>query len=406
MRSLLSETSYICFLWYTTDMDRTIRLMLTPTREHGDLLAATARGFTDAFNLVCAHGWHNAEKNGVKLHHATYREAQAACPALPSNLHIQARVKATEAIRSALTRQRQGRRVSCPHSASCPPRYNERTYRLDWATGIVSLSTMQGRQRIPFHVPAYAARYAGCPTATADLIQRRGHWYLHVVVSVPAPDVEPTEVVVGVDMGVTRAAVSSDNRFHGERRWRELEARDFRLRRALQKKGTKSAKRHLKRLSGKTTRRRRDHDHVVSRRIVDGAPVGATIAVENLTNIRSRVKAKKANGGQRRLHSWSFASLRVMIAYKAEDRGIRVEGVDPRHTSQTCHRCSFQHRSNRRSQAEFWCRSCGYRTNADRNGALNIAAKLLASRGMTTAGGPPSIGLSSPASVEGQAVCF
>lgn len=219
---------------------------------------------------------------------------------------------------------------------------------------------------------------------------------------------EPTDVVVGVDLGVTRAAVSSDNRFHGERRWRELEARDFRLRRPLQAKGTKSARRHLRKLSGTTARRRRDHDHVVSRRIVDGVPAGATIAVENLTNIRSRVKARTANGGQRRLHSWSFAILKGYVAYKAEERGIRVEGVDPRHTSQTCHRCSFQHRSNRRSQAEFWCCSCGYRTNADRNGALNIAAKLLASRGRTAAGGSASTGLLSPASasVEGQAAPF
>jgi len=65
----------------------------------------------------------------------------------------------------------------------------------------------------------------------------------------------------------------------------------------------------------------------VSRRIVDGVPEGATIAVENLTNIRSRVRAKKANGGQRRLHSWSFAHLRACITYKAEGKGIRVEGL-------------------------------------------------------------------------------
>jgi len=370
-------------------MDRTIRIRLLPTPEQATALAATARQFTDAFNLVCAHGWGEGEKNGVRLHHATYRDSKEVAPGLVSDLHIQARVKATEAIKSALTRQRQGRRVSCPHSTACPPRYNVHTYRLDWAAGVVNLSTIEGRQRIPFVVPAYAQSLMDYPTATADLIQKRGQWYLHVVVSVPVPEVEATDAVVGVDLGVTRAAVSSDNRFHGERRWRELEARDFRLRRKLQARGTKSAKRHLKKLSGKTARRRRDHDHVVSRRIVDGVPEGATIAVENLTNIRARVKARKANGGQRRLHSWSFAILKGYIVYKAEGKGIRVEGVDPRHTSQTCSRCGFQSRSNRRSQSEFWCRACGYRTNADRNASVNIAAKLRASRGMTAAGGPP-----------------
>lgn len=384
-------------------MDRTVRICLQPTAAQVDALTQTARQFTAAFNLVCAHGWCEGEKNGVKLHHATYRASKAAAPGLVSDLHIQARVKATEALKSALDRQRNGHRVSSPCSRTCPPRYNVHTYRLDWEASVVNLATVAGRQQIPFALPAYAARYSGYPTATADLVQKRGHWYLHVVVRLPTPEVEPTEAVVGVDLGVTRAAVSSDNRFHGKRRWRELEGRDFRLRRALQKKGTKSAKRHLKKLSGRTARRRRDHDHVVSRHIVDGVPEGATIAVENLTNIRSRVKAKRANGSQRRLHSWSFATLRAYITYKAEERGIRVEGVDPRHTSQTCHRCSFQSRYNRRTQAEFWCRSCGYRLNADLNGARNIAAKLLASRGMTAAGGPPSTGLSSPASVEGQA---
>jgi putative transposase len=289
--------------------------------------------FTHTFNLVCTYAWGHGEKNSVKLHHATYRDARALYPALPSNLHIQARVKATETIKSVLARRQRGLRVSCPRSPACSPRYNQSTYRLNWETGTVSLATTQGRQHIPFHVPAYAARYVGHPVTTADLVCKRGRWYLHVVVDVPAPVVAETLDVVGVDLGLTRVGVTSDNRFHGQRRWRDLEARDFRLRRKLQKTGTKSAKRHLKRLSGRTARRRRDHDHVVSRRIVDGTPTGATLAIENLTNIRSRIKARKANGGQRRLHSWSFASLGAMLVYKAQERGIRVQSVDPRYTS-------------------------------------------------------------------------
>ncbi len=361
-------------------MDRTLRLRLFPTPEQAACLADTARQFTDAFNHVCAYGWDAGEKNGVRLHHATYRASKDLAPGLVSDLHIQARVKATEAVKSALVLQKKGRRVSCPRATHCPPRYNLHTYRLDWDPRTVTLSTTAGRQTIPFHVPSYAAPYAGHPTATADLVQTRGHWYLHVVARVPAPVVEPTALVIGVDLGVTRTAVTSDNRFHGKRQWRELEARDFRVRRKLQAKGTKSAKRHLRRLSGKTARRRRDHDHVVSKRIVQGVPEGSTLAVENLTNMRARSKARKANGGQRRLHSWSFAILRAFLVYKAEERGIRVEGIDPRHTSQTCSRCGYQHRRNRLSQSEFCCRACGYQTNADRNGALNIAAKLLASR--------------------------
>ena len=390
-------------------MYRTIRLRLTPTPEQAALLEETSRQFTTAFNLVCALGWSEGMKNGVALHHATYRSSKLAAPGLVSDLHIQARVKATEAVKSALTRAKQGRKTSCPCARACPPRYNLHTFKLYWERGAVRLSTTGGRQEIPLHLPDYAAQYAGLPTATADLLHRKGRWYLHVVVSTPTPEAVENDIVVGVDLGVRRAAVSSDNRFHGERRWRELEARDFRIRRALQKKGTKSAKRHLRRLSGRTARRQRDHDHVVSRRIVEGLVPGSTLAIENLTDIRTRVRAKKSNGGQRRLHAWSFATLRGFLAYKAEARGIRVEAVDPRHTSQTCSRCGFQSRSNRRSQSEFHCRSCGFQLNADLNGAINIAGKLLASRGTSVAGGVPSCTLPSPPSPvagEGQAVCF
>lgn len=366
------------------------------------MLAETSHQFTTAFNLVCLTGWQAAERNGVKLHHLTYKESKGAAPGLVSDLHIQARVKATEAVKSALTFLKQNRKTGCPKSISCPPRYNLHTYKLDWIGATVRLSTTGGRQSIPFRVPTYNVAYAGHPATTADLIHKRGGWYLHVCVTLPAPEVQKTDVVVGCDLGITRHAVTSDNRFHGERRWRELDTRTFRLRRALQKKGTTSAKRHLRRLSGKTARRRRDHDHVVSRRIVDGLQPGSTLVVENLTDIRSRVRARIANGGQRRLHAWSFAILKDYLTYKAETRGIRVEAIDPRHTSQTCSRCAFQSRYNRRSQSEFHCRSCGFQLNADLNGSRNIALKLLAGRATRASGGPLSIGLPCPPDSSGE----
>src|SRR5690242_1457928 len=126
------------------------------------------------------------------------------------------------------------------------------------------------------------------------------------------------------------------------------------------------------------------HDHVLSKRIVQTAPAGATIVLENLKNIResSQVgrgkKGSKKRDNKRRLHSWSFAQLYSFIEYEAEARGIRVVEIDPRHTSQTCSRCGYQHRSNRRSQSLFLCRSCGYCLNADLNASINIRDKYLA----------------------------
>jgi len=87
-------------------MDRTVRIHLHPTSEQREALQETLVQFTQAFNAVCVYGWHHREKNGVKLHHALYYETKAACPGLVSDLLIQARVKATEALKSALTWQK------------------------------------------------------------------------------------------------------------------------------------------------------------------------------------------------------------------------------------------------------------------------------------------------------------
>jgi len=386
-------------------VDRTIRLALRPTAEQAAVLSATVDQFTAAFNFVCRTGWDADEKNGVRLHHATYYETKAQCPDLVSDLLIQARVKAAEALRSAFDRRKKRRNVRCPQSAVCPPRYNHHTATVRWDASGVRLSTTAGRMTIPFVLPEHYAKYAGGRTLTADLIHRKGKWHLHVSVELPDPPI-PAEngPATGVDLGLCRPAVTSGNRFFGRRQWRGVEARYFRLRRGLQRKGTRSAKRHLRRLAGKVNRFRRDCDHVLSRRIVDSVEAGTVIVVENLTHIRARVK-QRGRESRRRLHSWSFAQLRGFLEYKAQEIGCAVVGIDPRHTSQRCSHCGYTARNNRRSQSDFTCRSCGFRLNADLNGARNIAWKYLAGVATRDSGGPSSTGLmsSDPA---GQAARF
>jgi putative transposase len=352
------------------------------------------RQFTASFNTVCHVGWEKRIANAFNLHRLTYYDCKAAHPALPPNLQIQARQKAAEAVKSALTRKRNGKKVSCPHSALCPPRYNARTFRLDWDAAAVSLSTTSGRMVVPFNLPRYASYAIGLPTATADLIFRNGKFHLHVVVDLPAVDVSATGPVIGVDLGINRPAVTSDNRFHGQRHWREVVKRTFRLRRALQSNGNKSAKRHLRRLAGREQRFRRDCDHVLSKSILRNLPPGTTIVVEDLTHLRARVKSRKGEG-KRRLHAWSFDQLRGFVEYKAEALGCRVVGVDGRYTSQRCNACGHIERGNRKSQSEFRCCRCGHRQNADLNAAKNTRDKHLVGWAIGLPGGPPSTGLSS-----------
>lgn len=80
-------------------------MKLAPSPAQAELLAETSRLFTAAFNTVCRVGWEQQITNGVALHHATYYPTKAAYPALVSDLLVQARVKATEAVTSAFVLQ-------------------------------------------------------------------------------------------------------------------------------------------------------------------------------------------------------------------------------------------------------------------------------------------------------------
>lgn len=368
-------------------MQRTIRLRLEPSPSQADALAESCRQFTSAFNQAVRLGWNEGISNATKLHYLAYYPLKANHPTLVSDLINQARVKAAEALRSAFALKKAGRKVTMPVSHACAPRYNEHTYRVDWESQTVRISTTAGRQIIRFSVPDYAAKYVGHPTDSADLVERDGQWWLHVVVSVPAPDVPSSDQLVGVDLGINRPAVTSNNQFLGQKQWKAVEGRYFTLTRALQKRGTKSAKRHLKRVKRRRARFRRDADHVLSKQIVGTAEPGSTIVMENLKQIRTRVKAKRRTKTKRRIHSWPFASLKAKVEYKAEERGCTVVAVDPRHTSQACSRCGHTARNNRRSQSVFKCRKCGYQLNADLNAARTIAAKYHASVGKLPAGG-------------------
>jgi len=342
---------------------------------------------TLCFNTVAAYGWQHGQRNGVELHKATYYQLRAEHPTLPSQLVVAARTKANEALKSALTRRKQGRNASCPTGAMVPIRYDLRSYRLIRETA--SLATVNGRQVVPFATNPHAAGLLTQATGfdSADLILTGGKLWLHVVVALPDVAFTDTGAAVGVDLGLTRPAVTSTARFLGKRHWRAIDRRYLQHKRALTSKGTKSALRRLKKLARKAARFRRDCDHVLSKRIVGSVSPGTTIVVENLTDIRGHVK-QRGRASRRRLHSWSFAQLRGYLTYKAEAAGCRVVGVDPRHTSQRCADCGHIERANRHA-ARFRCLACGRQDNADRNAAINIRDRHLVGWASGPAGGQP-----------------
>ena len=83
------------------------------------------------------------------------------------------------------------------------------------------------------------------------------------------------------------------------------------------------------------------------------------------------------------LKTWTYYDLQQKITYKAQEAGIEVVKINPRHTSTRCNHCGFISKENRNveknGQDKFICVNCGhgsrYYVNSDENAARNIAMK-------------------------------
>lgn len=228
--------------------------------------------------------------------------------------------------------------------------------------------------------PSDLALLAGNKIGETDLQFTGGQWFLIATLDLPTTAVvEPSAGFVGVDLGIVNIAFAATDRGVAIADWSGgaitlRRKKNQKLRAKLQAKGTKSAKRLLKKRSKKEARFVTDVNHQVSRRIVTEAQrTGHGIAIEDLTGIRERVRLRKPQ--QVALHSWAFAQLGKFLIYKAEAAGVVIIPVDPAYTSQTCSECGYVSRLNRPHQAKFACRSCGVVLHADQNAAVNIARR-------------------------------
>ena len=367
---------------------RTVKLQL---KVNPQVFKPTIDAYTQAFNFVCNTAWDNQEFNGVKLHHLTYHQVRQDTN-LKSQLAISSRMKATEALASVIAKKKKGKKVSCPQSKCCPIRYDDRSLTVDFSNNTINILTLEGRVKLPIYVPKHFEQYLTWTRCSADLMQTKGKTFLHIVFEREVDDIIPNGKYVGIDRGIKKLAVVSDNRFFGGGRIKHVSTRYERLRSSLQSKGTKSSKRHLRKISRSERLFRKDVNHCITKKIVAGLKADTTIVLEKLTGIRGGArkltleerqnKVKTLRKPQRKdVNKWNFFQFEQMLTYKAEAAGCEVVFIDARYTSQRCSSCGHIHKGNRQKQSKFKCRQCSFRLNADLNGSRNIVMKYLDASG-------------------------
>jgi IS605 OrfB family transposase len=258
-----------------------------------------------------------------------------------------------------------------PHGAIT---YDERIFSFKGMDKVSLWAFPKGRVIAPLVYGEYQKQRFDRIKGQADLVYRKGKFYLYCTVDLPdSAPVDPTNFL-GIDLGIANIATTSDGKRYSGSEVKSMRHRHQRLRTNLQKKQTRAAKRRLKKLAGSEQRFSRHVNHVISKQIVAEAKrSGRGLKIEDLTGICARVKARRPQRAI--LHSWAFAQLGAFLMYKAALAGIPLIVVDPRNTSRECSSCGHIDKRNRSNQSTFLYLACGHAENADINAARVIAGR-------------------------------
>jgi len=345
----------------------TVKIKLLTNAEQKNVLLKTMKQFNTACDYISKVAFDNKVFNKLSLQKMVYYATRE-----KFNLSSQMVVRAIGKVAESYKTDRRSVHTFKDTGAMV---YDDRILSFK-GVNMASILTLEGRIAVPMLVSEYhkgvlqGKRVCG----QADLIYQDGVFYLLLVVDFPEHDYFPPSGFIGVDLGIKNIAVDSSGEIFSGDKVNGLRKRHTKLRAKLQSKGTKSAKRLLKKRKHKEQLFARDVNHCISKKLVAKAKgTLSVIALEDLKGIRDRVTVRKAQ--KRQHHSWAFSQLRQFIEYKAALSGVLVVLVDPRNTSRTCPSCGYIDKNNRKTRDIFCCLDCGFSGPADNIAAINIGSR-------------------------------
>ena len=266
------------------------------------------------------------------------------------------------------------------------PSFKKPQYDLVWnrdyslTQNCFSVNTLNGRVKLPYFAEGMSKyfNHSIYRFGTAKLVNKHGKYYLHIPVTYEVEESNISDIcnVVGIDRGINFVVATYDSKhksgFVSGKAIKQKRANYSRLRKELQMRHTPSSRRRLKAIGQRENRWMQDINHQVSKALATGNPKHTLFVLEDLTgicNVTERVKTKNRYVSV----SWSFYDLEQKLIYKAKQNQSSVIKVDPRYTSQCCPACGHTEKSNRNKKIHlFTCKNCGYTSNDDRIGAMNL----------------------------------
>ena len=301
----------------------------------------------------------------TKVHSLVYEPIREKYPTIPAQSVI-------KMYKDAISNLRSCKRKSCPVRYNPSMRLDKRLYSKLTPTSI-NLPSSKRNKRVVVKFQTYdkfnelAEQY----TMTDPLIfMKNNEIWLSVTFNVPSKPVTE-ESYLGVDLGIRRIFTTSDGLSYKGKELNALKRKIRYNRRKLQSKGTKSAKRKLKKLAHKEKNVNKNYTHLICNKILETDK--SVIVLEDLKGIKQKT-SKFENGQKRTKHNNRISQvplfmIKEVLTYKATHVGKRVESVSPSYTSQID--CMTGKRDGQRKGCRYYS-SNGLVYDADWNAAINI----------------------------------
>lgn len=295
-------------------------------------------------------------------HKETYQDLKDKYPEIKIALLQSVRDVALESVKRGKFKCKQPKAKKCQSL-----RLNSYSYTLRGK--LLSLIGKSKRHKMLLDVPDVFEKYftAEWTNKGATLVydKRKKEFCIHVVFVTDKTSAQNNDKFLGLDRGLYNLITDSNGKNIKANKIRKIRRRYLYNKKKLQQKGTRSAKKKLKNLSGREKRFMKDVNHVITKNI--SKMDYGTFVLEDLSNILKKKKGKKMN---KWLRDWAFYQFQTFLEYKCDTIGKKVCYIDPRYTSQKCNHCGKIDKKNR-NKSHYKC-ACGYSCHADYNAAKNI----------------------------------
>lgn len=328
-----------------------------------------------AYNDCSAFIWNNHIHLDLKtVHEAVYEWMRTKYPQIPSQGIIRIYKEVLAAIRSI--KKNKHNTQEAPQRKQLAMRLDKRLYANLNKEGISLSGAVKGkRARASFVLYGKVIELFDIYTTSDPLIfMRGGKLYLAVPFNVPSKPCSD-DTCIGVDLGIKRFITTSEGKYLKDKEYNARRRKVRYLKRSLKAKGTKSAKRHLKKLSHKERDMSKAQTHKAVNALLKSTDA-SVIVLEDLKKLKSKT-SRTSGGFKRKRHNGMisqvpFYMFKEILTYKAQLVGKRVETVSPMWTSQTD--CETQKRDGERRGCRYY-RVGGGVFDADWNAAVNIGLR-------------------------------